>query len=176
VQAAAPGTKIHNMRDAKDATRSWWRRAAGWFWLIAWLLLLWLMHSPWRQLGGLVGERLRWLERLVLPMALIVGCLAGRLGRDAARPGSGRCHAGLMRRLLLPPAALTAAALVVMQLIGLHDQIGVAFIAFMAYWAGFDIAFGAYPLMEGRHYSFRGPIRRSGERSERIGLSPWLGG
>ena len=164
------------MRDAKDATRSSWRRAAGWLWLIAWLLLLCCLHSPWRQLGGLVGERLRWLERFVLPVALIVGCMAGKLGRDAARPGSGRCHAGLLRLLLLPPAALTAAALVVMRLLGLHDQIGVAFIAFMAYWAGLDIAFGAYPLMEGRHYAFRGPIRQSGERSSQVGLSPWLGG
>jgi hypothetical protein len=165
------------MWNAPVATRRWRRRLAGWIWFMAWMVLLWAIASPWRHLGGLVSERLRWLESVTLPFALIVGGLTGRLARDAARIGRGRCHAGLLRQLLLPPAALTAVTLLPMRLIGCHDQIGVVFTAFMSYWAGFDIVFGAYPLMEGRHWSFRGPIRPEGQRDDRPrSLSPWLGG
>jgi hypothetical protein len=175
--ALAHGTEIHNMRNARDATRHWRRRLAGWLWFIIWMVLLWTIVSPWREIGGLVSERLRWLESVTLPSALIAGGVAGRLARDAARAGRGRCHAGLLRLLLLPPAALTAAALLLMRLVGWNDQIGIVFSAFMGYWAGMDMAFGAYPLMEGRHYSFSGPIFPSGRRSDsRDGLSPWLGG
>jgi hypothetical protein len=145
-------------------------------WLAAWLLLLWLMVSPWRRLGGLVSEQLRWLASWIFPVAFIVGCASGRLGRHAARPGSGRCHAGLLRWLLLPQAVLTAVVLLLLRQLGFDDVLTVVYTAFASYWAGLDIAFGAYPLMEGRHYSFRGPIRSRTRLPEPRDLSPWLGG
>jgi hypothetical protein len=164
------------MREDENTTRHWRRRLAGWIWLSFWVVLLWLIASPWRHLGGLVSESLRWLESFCLPAALTVGCYVGTLGRDAAKAGRGRSHAGLLRRLLLPAAALTAMILILMKLMWWDDQIGIAFTAFMAYWAGLDIAFGAYPLMEGRHYSFRGPILPDIGSGDRRSLSPWLGG
>jgi hypothetical protein len=167
------------MLGGKDATRSWPRRLAGWLWLAVWSALLYLIHSPWRELGGLVSERLRWSESFVLPLGLAVGCFAGRLGRRAARPTTGHCHASLLRVLMLPPAALAAAGLLALRLADWTDPIGVVFAAFAAYWAGLDLAFGAYPLMMGEHYSFTRPIARQarymeGEGKEQ-GPPPWLG-
>jgi hypothetical protein len=172
----ARGSEIHNMREAGSATRCWRRRLAGWLWFCLWMVLLWTIASPWRHLGGLVSERMRWMEGFSLASALTIGCCVGALSRDTAMAGRGRSHAGLLHWLLLPPAALAAITLVVLRLMKLHDPIGVVFTAFMAYWAGVDIAFGAYPLMKGRHYSFRGPIRRSERSAGPRDLSPWLGG
>lgn len=135
------------MAGVKDATR----RLAGWLRLAAWCALLYMIHSPWRELGGIVSERMRWSERFVLPMSLVVGCYAGSVWRSHA---------------LLPPAALTAAVLLVLKMMRLHDVIGVVFTAFAAYWAGVDISRGAYPMM-------------LGEREERSPEDerppPWLG-
>ncbi len=132
----------------KDATR----RLAGWAWLIAWCVSLHTIHSPWRELGGLVSERMRWSERFLLPMGFVVGCYAGSIARRYA--------------VLLPVAALAAVVLVALRLLGPPDPIGVVFNAFAAYWAGVDIAGGAYPMMMGE---------RNREASEADRPPPWLG-
>ena len=134
------------------------RRVAGWVWCSVWVCVLYAVAEPWRRLGGLVDERLRWLEAFVLATGLVAGLIVGGFGRDAVRPGRRRCHAGLLRYLLVPPAALTAAVLLVLYRFELGDPIGVVVSAFLAYWAGVDLAFGAWPLMCGRPYRFRLPI------------------
>lgn len=152
------------------------RRIAGWGWCAVWAAVLYTMAEPWRHVGGLVDERLRWLEGLVLPTGLVVGLVVGGYARDAVRPGRRRCHAGLLRYLLLPPATLTAAALLVLVRLELTDAIGVVTSAFLAYWAGLDLAIGAWPLARGLPYRFTRPIPpaagdpRSGVPGER---SPW---
>ena len=143
------------MRKRRWAIR---RRLAGWVWCSAWAGVLYAAADPWRDLGGLVDERLRWLEGFALATCLVVGLVVGGFGRDAVRPGRQRCHAGLLRYLLVPPAALTAAVLLVLDLLDLADPIGVVFSAFLAYGAGVDLAFGAWPLMCGRPYRFTRPI------------------
>jgi hypothetical protein len=120
--------------------------------------VLYLVTCPWKHLGGLVSERLRWAEWLVLGMGLIAGSTVGVFCRDAARPGTGRSHAGLLRFIWLPVAATAAAGMLALVCVGLHDPVGVVLTAFLAYWAGLDLSIGAVPLMQGRDYRFRGSI------------------
>jgi hypothetical protein len=42
--------------------------------------------------------------------------------------------------------------------LGRRDSVGVVVTAFLAYWAGLDLAFGAVPLMEGKPYRFLHPL------------------
>lgn len=155
------------------------RRVAGWAWILGWGVVLWLVASPWRDLGGLVDERLRWLERFVLGAGLVIGWRIGALARRAARPGTGHCHATLLRRLLWPLAALTAAGLVLLRFTGRPDPIGVVLTAFLSYWAGLDLAFGAWPLVGGAPYSFSGSIDQPEEADpaveEPCDPPPWMG-
>ncbi|MHC4991398.1 MAG: hypothetical protein ACYTGC_10490 [Planctomycetota bacterium] len=134
------------------------RRLTGWLWIAIWAGVLYLVAEPWTHLGGLVPERLRWLEWFVLAIGLLLGMTIGGFGRDAARPGSGRSHARLLRVLWLPQACLAALALVVLAWWGESDPIGIVLTAFLAYWAGLDLGFAALPLVQGRPYSFRSPI------------------
>jgi hypothetical protein len=153
----------------------WMRRAAGFVWLAAWMAVLWGVAAPWRHLGGIESERLRWLEAVVLLGGLILGATLGRFGRDAVLRGGGRTHAGLLRFVLYPPAALAAAGLIVLTALGQRGAAGVLVSALLAYWAGLDIAFGALPLMEGRSYRFDAPLDPEGEhRGRRSHASlPW---
>lgn len=130
------------------------RKMAGYFWLAAWIVVLYVVAAPWRHLGGLVDERLRWLEWFVLVTALPIGFTAGRFARDAAEHDGRRTHSRLLRLVLYPPAILTAAVLIALTAIGERGSIGVVATAFLSYWAGLDIAFGAVPLMEGKSYRF----------------------
>jgi len=169
-----------------DQTRSaGWRllrRCAGWAWILAWGVVLWVVASPWRDLGGLVDEWLRWLQRFALGAGVVTGWHVGCLGRWMARPGHGRSHACLLRWLLWPVAALTAAGLSVLRLTGNSDAIGVVLVAFLSYWAGLDLAFGAWPLARGQSYSFTGaidpPVEATPEDEENDELAdppPWMG-
>lgn len=133
-------------------------RAAGTLWVALWFGVLYLVVRPWLDLGGLVGERLRWCEGFVLAAGLLVGHTVGAYGRDVSGPGRGRSHATLLRFVLLGPATLTAIVLVALRAIGLEEPIGIVLTAFLATWAGFDLGFGALPLIQGRCYRFRGPI------------------
>lgn len=130
------------------------RRVLGWVWLAAWIVVLYLVAAPWRELGGLEDERLRWLEWFVLVTGLPVGFTMGRFARDAAVREARRTHARLLRFLLYPPAALTAVSLIALSVGGERGPIGIVVTAFLAYWAGLDLAFGAVPLMEGKSYRF----------------------
>ena len=133
-------------------------RVAGAAWCAVWFLLLWAVLAPWDQLGGIVSQRLRWLERFALAFGLIAGTTAGGYARDACRPGSGRTHRRLLRLLLLPQAAITAAALIRLAVIDHEPGIGIVTTAFLSWWAGVDMAIGAWPLLGGLPYRFDGPI------------------
>ena len=133
-------------------------RVAGVLWVSAWMFLLYLVVRPWLDLGGLVGERMRWLEGFVLVAGLLAGHTVGEYGRELAGPGSGRSHATLLRFVLSIPAAVTAAILVALRLMEQGDPIGIVLTGFLAHCAGFDFGFGAIPLIQGRSYRFRGPI------------------
>ncbi len=149
------------------------RRIAGFAWLAAWAVVLWVVVSPWRELGGLVDERLRWLEWFVLLTTLPVGFTVGAFAREAARPGTGRTHVGLLRFLLYPVGALTASALIVLAVVGHRDIIGVVVTAFLAYWAGLDLAFGAVPLLHGRSYRLARPLDPEPDDDGDAGIDPW---
>ncbi len=149
------------------------RRLVGFVWLATWTMVLWLVGSPWRNLGGLVDERLRWLEWLVLMTAVPVGLTVGTFAREAAGPGTGRTHIGLLRFLLYPVGALTACALIGLVVLGQRDAIGVAVTAFLAYWAGLDLAFGAVPLMHGRPYRLTRPFDPEPELDTSEELDRW---
>ncbi len=155
------------------------RRAAGMVWLMIWVTVLYVVAAPWRELGGIVDERLRWLEWFVLIVGLSIGFTVGRFGRDAAGPGTGRAHIDLLRCLLYPLAVLTVVALVVLISMGRRDPIGVVVTAFLAYWAGIDLAFGAVPLIEGQPYGLLRPVdpepeaRRESERDDGVEAPPW---
>lgn len=139
------------------------RRVAGWLWVSAWLAVLYAFAAPWRHLGGLVEERLRWLEHAVLAFAPILGCLVGSFVRDASQRGIGWTHIRSLRVVLWPLAAAIAVLLIVLRLTGNRDAIGVAASALLAYWAGMDLAVGAWPLTHGLHYRLGGPIERDPE-------------
>ncbi len=145
-------------RKVREERRSRRRWLAGAAWLAGWTFVLWIVAAPWRSLGGLVDERLRWLEYVGLFSALSVGLTVGGLGRDAAEGNPGWTHARFLRRALYPAGATTAVALAVLQVLGLRDAAGVAVTALLAYWAGLDLSFGALPLMAGRSYRFDRPL------------------
>lgn len=138
--------------------RAWSRRLLGYAWLGAWVAVLWVFVDPWRHLGGIESEWLRWLEGWALTTGLILGGLIGRFAREAAVGVVGRTHAALLRYVLYPPAAIAAIALVALRVAEEAGPIGVVATAFLAYWAGLDMTFGALPLMEGRDYAFRRPL------------------
>jgi hypothetical protein len=166
------------MRHRAPAPRRWKRKLAGTLWLAVWILVLYVVAAPWRSLGGLVDERLRWLEYVVLLAGISIGFTIGRFGRDAALSDARRTHARFLRYLLYPPAAITAAGLVVLTALGERGAAGVVVTAFLAYWAGLDLAFGAVPLMEGKSYRFERPLdgewipERRGGRAARW-VPPW---
>jgi hypothetical protein len=154
------------VNESRPSRQNGFLRAAGWLWAAAWVGVLYLVTYPWKHLGGLVSEQLRWTEWFVLGMGFIAGSTVGVFCRDAARPGTGRSHAGLLRFVWLPVAATTAAAMLALVCAARRDAIGVVFTAFLAYWAGLDLSIGAVPLMQGRDYSFRRAIEPLPEEPE----------
>ena len=134
------------------------RRVAGACWLAAWCAVLWAVAAPWRNLGGLESERLRWLEWWALCSGIALGYTMGLGARDWARSGVSRTHAVALRVALYPPGLVAAIALVALSFAGESGPIGVVATAFLSYWAGFDAAFCAVPLMEGRSYSLTRPL------------------
>jgi len=141
-----------------DTRRVWRRRLLGWIWIGAWLALLAAVHSPWTDLGGIVSERLRWIERATLGGGGILGVLVGASGRAlACRPG-GPSHAAQVRWLWVPPGTATAAVVVGADVAGDWAVSLVALVGFLAYWAGLDVAFGAWPLTRCEPYTFLRPI------------------
>jgi len=134
------------------------RQILGTLWLLTWCIVLYGVAAPWRHLGGLESERVRWLEWWSLCGGLAAGFIVGREVRDWARSGAGRTYVTALRWVFYPPAFFTAAALIVMAAREERGAVGVAATAFLSYWAGLDCAFGAVPLMEGKSYRLTRPL------------------
>lgn len=151
------------------------RRVAGAVWLTGWILVLWAVAAPWRGLGGEETELLRWLEAAVLGTGLVAGFLIGTFARDAALSDPRRTHARLLRIVLYPPAILTAGSLIALAFVGKRGPAAVVATAFLAYWAGLDLAFGAVPLLDGRSYRFDRPLEgeESAPDDEERWVPPW---
>jgi len=143
------------------------RRVLGTAWLAAWCGVLWAVAAPWRHLGGLESERLRWLEWWALCAGVALGFTMGRVARERAPAGTGRSHAQALRIALYPPAVVAAASLVALSASGERGPVGVVATAFLSYWAGLDVAFGAVPLMEGRAYAFARPVVEDDDAASR---------
>ena len=124
------------------------RRAAGAVWLAAWCGVLWAVASPWRNLGGLEPERLRWLECWALSAGVALGFAMGRGAREWRQLVAGRTRAAAIRFALYPPGLVAAMALIALSIAGERGPTGVVATAFLSYWAGFDAAFFALPLIE----------------------------
>jgi len=129
--------------------RAWVCRIVGLLRTLGWAAALYFAASPWRELGGLITERVRWFGWFVLYAGIVLGFALGDYIREALPPESTRDNLRLMRRMLYLPAALTATWLVVLQLLNQREVAGVVFTAFLSYWAGIDVALGAMPLIEG---------------------------
>lgn len=154
-----------------DRWAAWLCRIVGLLRTLGWAAALYLVASPWRELGGLIAERLRWFGWFVLYSGIVLGFALGDFMREARPPENVRENLRLAWRLLCLPAFLTAVWLVVLQSLGLRDAAGVVFTALLAYWAGVDIALGAMPLMEGR---LPGEVSAEGAYSQDAGpLPPW---
>ncbi len=117
------------------------RLAAGLLWYPAWAVVIYLAHHPWDDLGGLVGERLRWLERFSLSAALVVGWSVGQIARGHTARLDPVVRAHRLRVLLYPVAAPVAAGMLWMQRGGYVDGTGVLFVAALAYAASSLSAF-----------------------------------
>lgn len=169
------GSRSVRREGGRDLRRRLWsRRAAGYAWTALWLGVLWIFVDPWRQLGGVESEWLRWLEGWALATGLILGGLIGRFARDAATGIVGRTHATLLRYVLFPPAAISAVTLLALRFAEVAGPIGLVATAFLAYWAGLDITFGALPLMEGRDYAFRRPLEPEGFAGSDPEAADWV--
>jgi hypothetical protein len=91
----------------------------------------------------------------------------GRIARERTPAGTGRSHAQALRIALYPPAVVAAASLVALSASGERGPVGVVATAFLSYWAGLDVAFGAVPLMEGRAYAFARPVVEDDDAASR---------
>jgi hypothetical protein len=104
-------------------------------WAALWWAVLFAVALPWRHLGGLVDERLRWLERVVLLSSLWLGFCAARWGAPAQADGAANTRLGL-RLLFYPPAILSAVGIVTLRLMGAVDAVGIPLTALAAWGAG----------------------------------------
>lgn len=134
------------------------RRLAGWAWTSAWCLVLYGFARPWRELGGVVDERIRWAAWASLLAGSVLGLAIGALARHAAVETGRITHRGLLGRVLVPAATATACALVVLRVFGMIDVGSIVTLAVLATWAGIDLAFAAVPLMDGEPYAFARPL------------------
>lgn len=151
--------------------RSVAKRTLGAAWLLLWCGVLWCVATPWRALGGLESELTRWLAWWALTAGLAMGYTIGRAVRAWAASGPGRTHARSLRLVFYPPAAITVIALGALGIAGSRGPTGVVAMAFLAYWAGLDVAIGAVPLMDGKDYAFDRALVRD-DRDDETGSEP----
>jgi hypothetical protein len=118
--------------------------------LAAWVVVLYAVAAPWRRLGGLVSEDVRWLEWFVLFAGVPVGFEVGALARGLAEEHGGRWPSSLVARAVFyPPLALTALGIVSATLCGRDDLIGVVLTGLLSYSAGADASWSVKPLFDG---------------------------
>jgi hypothetical protein len=101
----------------------------------AWGVALVIVDSPWRELGGVLDERQRWLERVALGLALVAGWT---IGLRPAEQG---------RTRWLAPAAAVALAMLVLEVGRSRAWILLLLVGWVAYCAGLDLAERAWPFL-----------------------------
>ena len=113
----------------------WVRRLIGLIWLAVWTALLYLVVRPWSDLGGLVSERMRWLEWTSLWAGLAIGSSVGEIvrGHRPRRGSAGR--AGQLRWLWYPVALVATTGMLLLSTAGHDDPAGIVLTAFLAYTA-----------------------------------------
>jgi hypothetical protein len=117
----------------RRAHRSGAARLTAWLGLLVWVGASWAAALPWADLGGLVGERLRWLHRSTAWTAPWLGyCVAGAVRR---RLGSAGPAAGL-RWLLYPAVGVGAVGLILFEAAGREDEAGVLLAALLGFGSG----------------------------------------
>jgi hypothetical protein len=129
----------------------WLRRLAGWAWLTVWSVLLYVVASPWKELGGIVDERLRWFHRFSLCMGLASGAVAGLHGREAPeyrQAGFRRLFYRVAWYVMAGSAAILMVCLAASG--GREGEIGIVLTGFLAFWAGLDGGISIFPLLHGR--------------------------
>ncbi len=121
-------------------------RVQGWLRVSFWAVLLFGVHDPWNALGGIASERVRWGESFAIVVLFQIGCVTGAFAEDARDRSE-------PRRLWLShilPLAIALLALVVFEARG-ETYRGLAVLSgTLAYCAGFDARFAAWPRMHGR--------------------------
>ena len=121
------------MRQRVVAVLAW---TAAWIRIALWVGLFHMAHAPWSELGGLIDEWWRWLERVVALGSCLCGHTVGGLLRDrreTGRPVSGRA----LRTGLSVPAAIVAVLLVVLRVAGHETAVGIALVGLLGYGTGF---------------------------------------
>ncbi len=118
---------------------------------MAWLAALFAVASPWKELGGIVSERLRWFHRFSLFMGFAVGEMLGRWCRESSAGRSRSYREWSNRVLWYGPSLFVAAMLVILKVQGGRlGETGVTLTGYLSYWAGLDAGRGFFPLMHGR--------------------------
>ncbi len=107
-----------------------------WLRLAIWIPLLFGVHRPWRSLGGLVPERLRWFETASLLMLFPIGWVVGAFAGDP-QPDDQRRR--WFRWGLLLPMLVWCVGVAGFEAAD-RPEVGLAvFGAGLAYVAGFDV-------------------------------------
>lgn len=104
-------------------------------------MLVWCAHAPWRDLGGIVDERVRWAERAALVTAIWIGLVVGDRARE--RP------ALRLRPALWPPTAAAAVVSAALQLAGRPWWATIVAGAWLGYVAGVDTGAAVARLLDG---------------------------
>lgn len=124
----------------------WRRTLRGMAWCASWTVVLWGIDRPWRHLGGIVHERLRWLETVVLFMGLLAGHTVGSL----LRPRASRLrwsHLRALRPTLYPVLGAAVVGTTTLDAAGEPELQLIVFTGLLAYWAGLDAGLAALPLL-----------------------------
>jgi len=130
----------------------------------AWVLAVHVIARPWRELGGVVDERLRWTAWLALWAACGIGITVGRFTHDVIRSRGRPSRLPGLRLALYPVLVVAAAGQVIAERAGAPDAGNAQTLALVAYVAGLDVALDVLPRLE------RGRPERTGSRSW---VPPW---
>jgi len=105
----------------------------------AWGAVLFVADRPWRELGGIVDERTRWLARFVLGTSAVLGAVAGATTRAAGRDGAWHDRHRPWRRAWIGPSAFVACVLVGLELAGTWRAVLLVLGGWLGYCAGLDL-------------------------------------
>jgi hypothetical protein len=112
--------------------------------------LVWALARPWQDLGGLVSERLRWLENWVTLTGAVVGFTLARAAEELGSPDRPARVGRLLSALLYPVALAATGSLLVLEVRGAEEAASIVTSALVSYGAGVVHALVGLPLLQGR--------------------------